>query len=66
MKNRGSDSPLDLCVSWRTCGHKFVSYFGPVLKCIKCGATTMVSMDGKSKPISEPDNFDDVEELEAS
>lgn len=38
-------------MNWRTCAHTFRPFFGPVLKCIHCGATTMVSMDGKSKPI---------------
>ena len=41
---------------WETCCHRFHSWFGPVLKCGLCGATTMVSMDPKeSKQIFPPD-----------
>jgi hypothetical protein len=40
---------------WMTCQHRFSPWFGPVLKCIQCGATTMLSMDPKeSKPIFPP------------
>lgn len=41
---------------WMTCDHRFAPWFGPVLKCHRCGATTMVSMDPKeSKPIFGPE-----------
>ena len=41
--------------AWRTCAHNWFRYFGPCLRCIKCGAGTMVSMDLKeSKPITPP------------
>ena len=56
------DNPLDDGVRWQTCSHQFMPYFGPVLKCRFCGASTMVSMDGKSKPIYAPDTYDDSEE----
>lgn len=36
------------------CNHDFKPYFGSVLACSGCGATTTVSMDGKSKPIDLP------------
>ena len=43
---------------WKTCAHRFVPWFGPVLKCQRCGAKTMVSMDPKeSKHISPPNEF---------
>lgn len=36
---------------WPICQHKFERFFGPMLKCCRCGAQTNVSMDGESKPI---------------
>ena len=40
---------------WEICSHRFSPWFGPVLKCRHCGATTMLSMDPKeSKPIFPP------------
>jgi hypothetical protein len=40
---------------WRECPHRWASYFGPVLMCQKCGATTMVAAaPGESKPIFAP------------
>lgn len=43
-------------VDWTTCAHKFNPWFGPVLKCAHCGATTMVCMDkNESKAIFPPD-----------
>ena len=37
------------------CAHKFAPWFGPVLKCVRCGSTTMVTMDkNESKPIYPP------------
>ena len=40
---------------WRDCVHRFKPWFGPVLKCQRCGASTMVTMDAKeSKPIYPP------------
>lgn len=39
---------------WTKCKHRFVPYFGTMLKCQVCGATTMVSMDRQSKPIYPP------------
>ena len=48
-------------VNWMTCSHNFVRYFGPVLHCSKCGASTMVTMDPKeSKPIYPPSATTDV------
>lgn len=47
--------------AWRSvicgmeCAHKFAPWFGPVLKCVRCGSTTMVTMDkNESKPIYPP------------
>jgi len=38
--------------AWIECNHKFNLWFGPVLKCRKCGATTMMTSDpNESKPI---------------
>lgn len=40
---------------WRDCPHRFSSYFGPLLKCELCGATTMLAAArGESKPIDPP------------
>ena len=40
---------------WTVCPHKFSPWFGPVLKCARCGASTMVSMDkNESKVIYMP------------
>lgn len=40
---------------WKTCSHNFQPFFATSLKCMKCGATTMVSMDrSESKPIFAP------------
>lgn len=48
-------------MNWETCTHRFASWFGPVLKCQLCGATTMVTMDKKeSKPIFPPAGIDDI------
>lgn len=45
---------------WMTCSHRFASWFGPVLKCARCGATTMVSMDAKeSKAIFPPGRYEE-------
>ena len=54
----------DEAMSWETCAHQFSSWFGPVLKCQKCGATTMACMDkGESKPIFPPVKVcDDIQE----
>ena len=42
-------------MNWLTCAHRFAPWFGPVLKCQHCGATTMVTMDrNESKPIYPP------------
>lgn len=41
--------------AWKTCSHVWRSFFGPCLRCIKCGAQTMASMDPKeSKAILPP------------
>lgn len=41
--------------NWQTCSHAFRPWFGPVLKCGGCGATTMACMaPGESKPIFPP------------
>ena len=43
-----------------TCAHRFGLWFGPVLKCSRCGATTMASMDHKeSKPIFPPTKYEE-------
>ena len=40
---------------WKECIHKFSPWFGPVLKCSICGASTMVTMDkNESKAIFPP------------
>ena len=39
---------------WRNCSHNFQFYFGPVMTCRLCGASTIASVDGKSKPIFPP------------
>lgn len=56
--HRGNDGHTfheERALNWETCQHKFSSWFGPVLKCGKCGATTMACMDkGESKPIFPP------------
>lgn len=36
------------------CVHDWVTFFGPCLKCSKCGAQTTVSFGGESKPIFPP------------
>lgn len=37
------------------CSHTWASWFGPVLKCSKCGAETITSAaPGESKPIFKP------------
>ena len=41
-------------IDWRTCDHRFKFYFGPVMHCTKCGASTIASIDGESKPIFAP------------
>ena len=42
-------------MNWETCVHEWKTAFGPNLRCQKCGARTMVSMDPKeSKPIYPP------------
>ena len=39
----------------RECPHSWASWFGPVLKCSKCGAETITSAaPGESKPIFPP------------
>lgn len=39
----------------RECDHSWRKWFGPVLKCEKCGAETIVSAaPGESKPIFKP------------
>jgi len=43
---------------WRDCDHKFELYFGPTMCCKYCGATTIASVDGKSKPIYPPVDLD--------
>jgi hypothetical protein len=41
-----------------TCAHRFRLWFGPVMKCGRCGASTMASMDPKeSKPIFPPEKY---------
>ena len=41
---------------YRDCPHSWASFFGPVLKCSKCGAQTITSgAPGESKPIFKPD-----------
>ena len=50
-------------MNWQTCHHRFNRWFGPVLKCGRCGATTMVSMDPKeSKPIFPPTDYIEPDE----
>lgn len=49
---------VERLVSWQTCTHKFLPYFGPALMCAFCAATTMVSMDRKSKPIHAPATYE--------
>jgi len=40
----------------RECPHSWSRFFGPVLKCQKCGAQTIASgAPGESKPIFKPD-----------
>jgi len=39
---------------WRECSHHFIFYFGPVMVCRYCNASTIASVDGKSKPIYPP------------
>lgn len=52
-------------IDWRNCAHGFVRFFGPVLKCRKCGATTMVTMDPEeSKPIHAPAYLDEIDDSE--
>ena len=43
---------------WETCDHKWGSpWFGPVIRCGKCRAFTIMSMDPKeSKPIFGPNS----------
>ncbi len=52
---------VDRVVSWRDCNHKFKFYFGPIMHCKCCGATTTASVDGTSKPIYAPLNLDELE-----
>ena len=48
-------SNYDYLERMRSCTHKFAPWFGPVLKCQHCGASTMVTMDrNESKPIYPP------------
>lgn len=36
------------------CAHRWKQSFGPCLKCENCGATTILSFGGESKPILPP------------
>ena len=47
--------------NWNTCIHSFRPYFGPVLHCVKCGASTMASMDGKPKSILPPPDYTNLD-----
>lgn len=48
------------------CSHRWASYFGPVLRCQKCGATTMVAAaPGESKPIFAPPKVSSADQDEA-
>ena len=47
-------------MNWQTCAHRFNPWFGTVMKCGRCGATTMMTMDPKeSKPIYPPTRYED-------
>ncbi len=48
-------------MDWTKCIHRFVLFFGPVMKCSRCGASTIVSMGGESKPILPPTTITDDE-----
>lgn len=39
---------------YKTCPHAWVQTFGPCVKCSVCGATTIISFGGESKPILPP------------
>lgn len=55
------DTPCDSPEPWMTCAHRFNPWFGTVMKCGRCGATTMMTMDPKeSKPIYPPSRYDDT------
>ena len=58
MSSSGTNTPSP--EPWMICPHSFSSWFGPVLKCGRCGATTVVSMDPKeSKPIFPPVKYEE-------
>lgn len=47
--------------NWETCSHKFHPWFGPVLKCSGCGATTNMTSDPReSKPIFPPVSYEEA------
>ena len=57
-RSEGMDVPLERLVGpvrWRECTHKFGPFFGPLLRCEHCGATTTICVAaGESKPIDAP------------
>ena len=48
-------------IDWRDCQHHFIPYFGPVMHCRYCNASTIASVDGKSKPIYPPTDYGRIE-----
>lgn len=42
---------------WRYCRHRFEAFFGPIMKCVHCGATVAASVDGQPRDIWSPNDL---------
>lgn len=47
-------APAAGSAKWMTCSHHFEFFFGPIMKCVHCGATVAASVDGQPRDIWPP------------
>lgn len=47
-------APAAGSADWWDCRHRFELFFGPIIKCVHCGATVAASVDGQPRDIWPP------------